>query len=136
MKLTVKRFEYGTDYTVGRLYIDDVYYCFTLEDKVRQVDDRPVSEWKVQGHTAIPRGTYDVSINYSEHFGRDMPLLNGVEDYEGVRIHPGNTDKDTEGCILLGQLWNGTDYIGNSKLAFDPFFEKLQADGSATITVE
>lgn len=121
MELTVKRFEFGTNYTIGKLSVDGVYECYTLELKVRE----PFV--KVQGQTAIPQGTYKVTIDYSNRFGKDMPHVLDVPQFEGVRIHQGNTDKDTEGCILLGNTWAGGDFIGNSVLAFNAFFPKLEA---------
>ena len=93
-------------YTIGKLYVNDKYFCDTLEDKVRDLnkdgkfDD---GEVKVYGETAIPYGTYEVEITYSNHFKRNLPLLLNVPSYEGVRIHRGNTSKDTLGCILLGE---------------------------------
>jgi hypothetical protein len=136
MKLEVKRFEYGTNYTVGKLYIDGVYQCFTLEDRVREKEGVPVEQWKVQGETAIPTGTYKVTIDYSQHFQKAMPHVLDVIGFEGIRIHSGNTDKDTEGCILLGSTWAGTDFISNSRLAFDAFFAKLSAAVAAKEDVE
>ena len=120
MNLTIHRFEFGTDYTIGRLYVDDVYQCYTLEDKVRDS-----SEPKVPGQTAIPTGTYNVIIDMSTRFARLMPHVLNVADFSGIRIHSGNTDKDTEGCILLGDTWAGTDWVGQSKNAFEEFFPKL-----------
>ena len=110
MKLTLSRFEYGTNYTIGKLYIEDKYVCYTLEDKVR---DGP----KVLGETAIPKGTYKVIVDYSEHFGKNMLHVLDVPGFTGIRIHSGNTDKDTEGCILVGMQWAGTDFIGMSGVA-------------------
>lgn len=127
MDIKIRRFEFGTTYTIGKMYIDGVYYCFTLEDKVREV--------KVQNATAIPYGTYTVIIDRSTRFGRDMPHVLDVSGFEGVRIHTGNTSADTEGCILLGTTWAGKDFVGGSKLAFDPFMEKLKAAGKATLTI-
>jgi hypothetical protein len=129
MNIKLRRFEFDTNYTIGKLYIDDVYFCFTLEDKVR-----PTGE-KVDGQTAIPYGTYSVIIDHSNRFNRDLPHVLNVPGFEGIRIHTGNTDADTEGCILLGTTWAGKDFIGNSKFAFDPFFEKLKAAGKATLTI-
>jgi hypothetical protein len=129
MDIKLRRFEFGTNYTIGKLYVDDVYFCFTLEDKVR-----PEGE-KVDGQTAIPYGTYSVIIDHSNRFNRDLPHVLNVPGFEGIRIHTGNTDADTEGCILLGTTWAGKDFIGNSKLAFDPFMEKLKAANQATLTI-
>lgn len=115
----------------GKLYADDVFECYTLEDVERDA--------KVKHETAIPRGTYKVTITYSPHFGRDLPLVNDVPGYDGIRIHPGNTDKDTSGCILVGRVRGGEDLIKESRMAFDALFLKLskaQAAGDAiTLTV-
>lgn len=129
MDIKLRRFEFGTNYTIGKLYVDDVYFCFTLEDKVR-----PDGE-KIDGQTAIPYGTYTVTIDMSTRFGRLMPHVLNVPGFDGIRIHTGNTDADTEGCILLGTTWAGKDFVGNSKFAFDPFFEKLKAAQKATLTI-
>jgi len=128
MKIKVKRYDFKDTYTVGRLYIDDVYFCYTLEDKVREGA-------KVNGRTAIPNGTYSVIIDVSTRFGKQLPHILDVPNFEGVRIHSGNTSKDTEGCILLGHTYAGTDFIGNSKLAFDVFFNKLKESKKATIEI-
>ena len=125
MKIDVKRFEYGTNFTISKLFVDGIYECFVLEDKVRELDGVPVSTWKIPNETAIPKGTYKVEVTFSPHFNRDLPLLDNVPGYEGVRIHPGNTDKDTEGCLLLGTTWGGSDFIGASRQAFDSFYLKV-----------
>lgn len=128
MKLRLERFEFGDTFTIGKFYIDGVFHCFSLEDKVRQGE-------KVDGQTAIPTGTYPVIIDLSTRFGKQLPHILGVPNFTGVRIHPGNTSKDTEGCILLGQNWTGGDFISNSKIAFNSFFEKLKEAKTATIVV-
>ncbi|CAB4241238.1 hypothetical protein UFOVP67_13 [uncultured Caudovirales phage] len=138
MKIKITRFEYGTHYTIGHLYIDDVVQCFTLEDKVRELPNAPVAAWKIPGVTAIPTGEYKCLITPSTRFKRDMPLLCDVPGFAGIRMHTGNTPEDTEGCILLGTYWVGNDKITNSKVAFDKVFPKLQAALAKgdTITVE
>ena len=128
MKIEVKRYDFKDNYTVGRLYIDGVYFCYTLEDVVRQGA-------KIDGQTAIPYGTYSVVIDHSNRFNRDMPHILNVPGFEGIRIHSGNTSADTEGCLLLGTTWAGKDFVGNSKLAFDQFFDKLQKAGPSTIEI-
>ena len=97
MKLTLVRHTLTNEYTIGKLYIDKEYFCDTLEDVVR-----PKGE-KVYGKTAIPYGTYEVKWTYSPRFKRYMPLIDNVPGFAGIRIHSGNTAKDTEGCILVGQ---------------------------------
>jgi hypothetical protein len=106
------------DSTVGELYVDGIFECFTLEDRMRTGP-------KVPGATAIPEGTYDVIITPSVRFKRDLPLICGVPGFSGVRIHPGNTSADTEGCILVGQS-RGDDWIGQSRAAFDLLFAKMK----------
>ena len=82
--------------TLGTMTFDDGYVCQTLEDPVR-----PAGE-KVMGDTAIGSGRYRVTITRSQRFERLLPLLHDVPDFTGVRIHPGNTTRDTAGCILVG----------------------------------
>ena len=106
MRLTLIRKYKLPTYTIGKLYIDEEYFCDTLEDKDRGLtDDMTVSEiskTKIKKETAIPTGTYKVTITYSNRFKKNMPLINDVKGFEGIRIHSGNTDKDTEGCLLVG----------------------------------
>ena len=128
MKLELKRFEFKDTYTIGKFYIDGVYHSYSLEDVVRKGE-------KVYGQTAIPNGTYDVIIDVSTRFGKPLPHILNVPNFKGIRIHAGNTSKNTEGCILLGHTWTGKDFIGNSRSAFNAFFEKLQKAKKATITI-
>lgn len=106
--------------TIGALTIDGEDECFTLEDRVR-----PPGAEKVPGKTAIPAGRYEVIISYSQRFKRALPLLLNVPNFQGIRIHPGNTEVDTHGCILVGRT-KGPDFIGESRIAFEQLFEKLQ----------
>jgi len=128
MLIEVKRFEFKDTHTVGKMYVDGVYECYTLEDAVR-------NGTKVIGKTAIPIGTYKVIIDASTRFKKDMPHILDVPDFTGVRIHSGNTSADTDGCILLGSTWAGKDFIGNSKIAYKKFFDKLKANKTVSITI-
>lgn len=125
MKLTLIRKASLANCTIGDLAIDGVQECYTLEDQVREIAGAPVSSWKVAGDTAIPQGTYQVIINHSQRFNRDLPLLVNVPGFVGVRIHPGNTAADTEGCILVGTKI-GDQAILESRKAFAEFFDKLE----------
>lgn len=88
--------------TLGSLYVDDVRFCDTLEDELRERPLQRVSAWKVPGQTAIPAGRYRVVLTRSPRFGMVLPLLEDVPGFTGIRIHAGNTHGDTEGCILVG----------------------------------
>ena len=126
MQITIKRL-YKTDTsTIGELLIDGVFECFTLEDI-----ERPV---KIKAETAIPKGTYKVIINQSNRFKKLMPLLLNVPNFEGVRIHAGNTNHDTEGCILVGQSRN-KNYIGQSRKAYEKLFKKMQVAKEISLTI-
>lgn len=107
MKLRLERVFKKETYTIGKLYIDNVYLCDTLEDKVRDLnkdgDLNDPGETKVYGQTAIPYGTYDVVLSYSPKFKRNLPRLLNVKNFDGILIHRGNTNKDTDGCILVGE---------------------------------
>lgn len=128
MELKLIRREFTDKNTIGELHVNGQFECYTLEDCVRAE--------KIAGRTAIPAGTYDVVIDFSQRFQRLLPHLLNVPGFEGVRIHPGNTDKDTEGCILVGQT-KGQDFVGNSKLAFEALFAKLQGiPATEKITLE
>lgn len=126
MKLHLKRLHKTEFSTIGELTVDGLFQCYTLEDKEREV--------KIKSETAIPRGTYKVIINQSARFKTLLPLLLDVPGFEGIRIHPGNTNHDTEGCILVGKT-RGTDFIGKSRKAFAELFAKMKLAESITITI-
>lgn len=99
MLLEVKRPYKKDTYTIGVLMVDGEKFSDTLEDKVRDLK----SEKKVYGETAIPAGKYKVVMSMSSKFKRVMPYLENVPQFTGIMIHPGNTIKDTLGCILVGE---------------------------------
>jgi len=127
MEIKIKRIHGSENSTIGELFINGVYECYTLEDK-----ERPI---KIKGETAIPKGTYKVIINQSNRFKRLLPLLINVPNFEGVRIHAGNTNHDTEGCILVGNT-RSKDFIGQSRKAFDKLFKKMQKEKEITLIIE
>jgi Family of unknown function (DUF5675) len=126
MILQLRRKWFSPKSTIGELSVDGALECYTLEDTMREIAGMPVASWKIADQTAIPIGTYEVVIDWSKHFGKPMPHVLNVPGYEGIRIHSGNADKDTEGCILLGQT-RSADFIGNSHVAFERFLPKLSA---------
>lgn len=105
MKLTLKRIALRPTYTIGKLYIDDEYFCDTCEDKVRDANKNGVfdEEKKVYGKTAIPYGNYTIILSMSNRFKRVLPLLLDVPEFSGIRIHSGNSADDSLGCILVGE---------------------------------
>jgi hypothetical protein len=119
MKLVLERKYLKDTYTIGNLLINGEFFCNVLEDKVR------VPFVKIPKETAIPYGTYKVTITYSNKFQREMPLLNDVPQYEGIRIHSGNTELDTEGCLLVGENKVKGEVI-NSKITFDKLYPILK----------
>ena len=107
MELLVVRYHKKPSYTIGKLYINGVYFCDTLEDTDRGLADAmPLSQIqaaKRKGTTAIPTGRYVLELTVSPRFGRLLPVVVSVKGFEGIRIHRGNTAADTEGCILVGE---------------------------------
>lgn len=106
--------------TIGELSVNGKFECFVIEDNY------PTPWKKTPGKTAIPAGKYEVIVNLSNRFKVDMPLLLNVPEYAGIRIHPGNTSADTEGCLLPGRI-RQQDKVLESKLAYDALFTKIKA---------
>lgn len=123
MKLRVERGLSGTSSTIGKLYVDGVFFAYTLEDIDRHLED---GGKKIHGETAIPRGSYKVIIDFSNRFQKQMMHVLNVPGFEGIRIHAGNTDKDTEGCILLGKV-RSDNAVFNSREAVNALFEKVRS---------
>ena len=118
MLMQVLRKTFTDQSTIGELLVDGAFECFTLEDVVRPGE-------KIFGETAIPDGTYRVVVTMSPKFGVRLPLLVDVPGYSGVRIHPGNTKRDTLGCLLVG-TGKARDAISGSRAAFQVLMKKIE----------
>lgn len=129
MKLVLKRMDKNEKYTTGKLYVDGMYFCDTLEDRVRDLS----KEKKVPGETAIPAGKYRVMVTMSPRFGRMLPRLLNVPYFDGILIHRGNTTKDTSGCILVGENTQPGKVLNST-----PYEQKLveMMNGRNDITIE
>ena len=129
MKLELVRIAFRDTYTIGKLYIDGVWFCDTIEDTDRGLDDSmsvdEILKKKIKGETAIPTGVYKIEITYSPKYKRMMPLLIGVKGYSGIRIHSGNTSKDTEGCLLVGRNTK-VGMVTDSRNTYQRLFARLQ----------
>lgn len=106
MELKLHRKYIKPTYVIGNLYVDGQFFCNTLEDQNRDLNKNGKFdglEKKVAGDTCIPFGRYEIVVTMSPKFKRELPLLLNVPEFEGIRIHRGNTIKDTAGCILVGE---------------------------------
>jgi hypothetical protein len=138
MELLLDRKYCKEKYTVGRLYIDGVFFSNTLEDKVRDINKNGKfdnGEYKVYGETAIPYGEYEITLDvvspkfskyqfYKEVCDGKVPRLLNVPHFEGILIHCGSTANNSAGCILVG---NNTIKGGltNSKETFKKLYSIL-----------
>jgi hypothetical protein len=118
MELLLKREPTIDNKTFGKLYIDGIFFCWTLEDTIRDT--------KVDKMTCIWPGRYKVIIDMSTRFKRFMLHVLAVMNFSGIRIHSGNTEQDTEGCILVGFSRVST-MIMSSRKALDELQPKVQA---------
>ena len=121
MKIEVNRIFKASNYTIGELSVNNNYVCDTLEDKVR------VDGEKVYAETAVPTGTYTLVLSYSNRFKKVMPEILNVPNFSGIRIHCGNSSKDTEGCLLVGK-WDGKteNWISDSKNSYNKLYPLLE----------
>lgn len=117
MRIVLIRDVFDPNFTLGKISINDEFLYYTCEDTVR--------DEKIAGRTAIPAGTYKVILTFSNRFQKILPLLVNVPNYEGVRIHSGNTAADTEGCILIG-LHRTENGVGMSRDAMANFMSILK----------
>ena len=114
LELVLDRMKLLPDRTIGRLSVGDVWACWTLEDKVREIEGRPVDDWKIRGITAIPRGRYRVTLEPSARFGPDTLTLHEVPGFSYIRIHGGIGPEHTDGCLLVGREYReATQTIGH-----------------------
>lgn len=139
MNLNLKRKNFADTYTLGNLFVNGEYFCDTLEDKDRGLMDsmslEEIKSKKVYGQTAIPKGTYEITLDIVSSKFKDrtwakfcegkLPRLINVKGYEGVLIHVGNKAEDTLGCILVGQ--NATSgFVNSSTDTFKKLYQLLQ----------
>lgn len=138
MELKLFRDLRNENYSLGKLSINGQFFCYTVEDAVRDLNNdgdlKDAGEAKVYGKTAIPAGRYKVIVNMSNRFGKLMPLLLNVDGFEGIRIHSGNTELDSLGCIIVGTVRtpNG---VGLSRQCFTKLMEKLKDQKEIYITI-
>src|SRR5688500_17610920 len=102
LHIVTDRFKFLPTRTNGALLLNGYRVGYTLEDPVREIPGRPVSEWKVQDDTAIGVGSYRLILEDSAAFGPDTMTLIGVDGYTHIRAHAGNSEVDTKGCQVLG----------------------------------
>ena len=141
--LLVRKVDTNCDYTTGVLYIAKnnpaatmngkrimfTQQCDTLEPRWRDLK----TQQKVKGQTAIPEGKYKIVMSPSAKFHRNMPYLKDVPQFEGIMIHPGNTVKDTMGCILVG-VKSGTGLLV-SRITFEKIMKILNSEDDNTIEI-
>ena len=139
MRLTLVRRWNKKDYCIGDLYINGKWFCNVLEDVDRGLDDSmteaDILKQKKYGQTAIPTGIYTVLLTYSPKYKKVMPLINNVKGYSGIRIHSGNTSKDTLGCLLVGKN-TVVGRLTDSRNTYNALYKRLQQKGSNKITIE
>ena len=144
MKLLLTRYLDGSDRTFGTLWLQEssiipddtklrvvlTEICDTMEPRRRDLS----REKKVKGSTAIPSGTYEIKFSPSAKFNRMMPYLVNVPLFEGIMFHPGNTLKDTAGCILVGERCNNG--LTRSKHHFEQLMQLLNEHKDEAIIIE
>lgn len=132
-RLEVIRHTFTNKSTIGDLFINGKFVCNTLEDCDRHLEE---GGKKIYGETAIPCGEYRIKWTYSPKYGRRMPELLNVPQYQGVRIHSGNKPEDTEGCILCGTKTDTkADWITNSRNAINLVYSLIDSDENLTIKI-
>lgn len=149
MEILLKRIAKKNLYTIGKLYIDGVYFCDTIEDKDRGLSQSmsldEIKKIKVPNETAIPIGTYNVTLNvvsprfkdrtWAKPYGGRVPRILNVPGFEGVLIHPGNDQNSTSGCVILGK----NKIVGKvieSQATFKAFMAKVAGQKNITLTIK
>jgi len=126
------------DFTLYAHDSHEVWSCFVCEDTVRgDGDAKTVSQWKIKGESAIPYGTYRVKKTWSKKYGKPVWELQNVPGYTGIRIHPGNTEEHTEGCLLFGRFispnYNG---VSDSRKCVQEFEDIMSSIGNPEWEIE
>ena len=138
MKIELVRIAFKDTYTIGKLYVDGKYFSDVLEDVDRGLDssmsESEILEKKVKGQTAIPTGHYVINITYSPKYKRMMPLLLDVKGFSGIRIHSGNTAKDTEGCLIVGKN-KKVGMVLESRDTYQRLFKMMEGQKEITIDI-
>ena len=138
MKIELVRIAFKSTYTIGKLYVDGKYFSDVLEDVDRGLDssmtESEILKKKVKGQTAIPTGHYVINITYSPKYKRMMPLLLDVKGFSGIRIHSGNSSKDTEGCLLVGKN-KKVGMVLESRDTYQRLFKMMEGQKEITIDI-
>lgn len=140
MKLTLKRIAKKDSYTIGNLYVNGQFLCNTIEDKDRNLKDSDsldeIKNIKIPSLTAIPSGTYRITLNvvspkfyqkdyYKKFCGGRLPRLLGVKGFDGILIHKGTTERDSAGCIIVGDN-TVVGKVTNSQNRFEQLYKLLE----------
>lgn len=143
MKITLQRSFKGPNYTIGKLFVDGDCYCDTIEDVVRDLPHvcpntskghACTCKEKVYARTAIPGGTYKVTMEYSPRFERSLPYLHDVPHFLGILIHSGNTDADSAGCIIVGRN-TVKGKVLESRATLDKLISRIKDEEDITIDI-
>jgi hypothetical protein len=130
MELQLKRETFTEQSTIGTLSIEGKFECFILEDKDRGLSDtmslEKIAGTKVYGKTAIPYGRYEVDWTMSARFKKMMPILLNVIGWSGIRIHSGNSELDSLGCLLCGTR-KLSNRITESTIATNKLYAKIES---------
>ena len=139
MKLKVVRETKNDVCTIGSLFINDVFFCYTLEDKDRGLKQSDsllfIQAKKIFGLTAIPSGFYKLTVNQSPKFKRMLPRILDIKGFDGVLLHRGNSANDSLGCILIGYK-KGENSIFESTKAETDLVNRLLLHNNEVHTIE
>ena len=144
MELKLKRIHKEENYTIGKLYINDKWFCDTIEDKVRILPPKCKNttsgsqchcKEKIYAQTAIPPGIYKITMEYSPKFKRVLPFLHNVPHFTGILIHPGTDETSSAGCIIIGKN-RVKGKVLESRVTSDTLNTILSQEKEITITIE
>ncbi len=119
MKLKLIRTNLQPHYTEGALYVDDHFFCYIIEDKVRAKAGFWNRLLKRYGETAIPYGRYEVKVTWSPKFNRMLTEILGVPDFTGIRMHNGTSAASSAGCPIMSRKRIGPGLVLNEKISMD-----------------
>lgn len=143
MELKLRRKFKGSDYTIGDLSINGEFFCNTIEDTVRELPEicsdtsrgrSCTCKEKVYAKTAIPAGSYKITLEYSPKYKWKMPCLHDVPHFLGILIHSGNTEADSAGCIIVGKN-TVKGKVLNSRATFQRLYALFENEEDITIHI-